>query len=115
MTGTRKEELARNCGIVYEEIGTCLSASGDVNDEVWYNVFKLCELIVNNPKSRDFDRSAAIFKQVLAEKRLYLEYAYISIIHALSRSLIGRMLLPLIGHCISALVKVRRRLLNRFR
>ncbi len=94
VTGTDPAVRAHYLGLIFEQIATELAESGDELRETGAFVDRVCRQLVTYPEIQTYDEAVRIFKQSLRERGERRRQAYLSTIYALSRSKVGRLLLP---------------------
>ena len=94
MTGTDPSVRSHYLGLIFAQIASELAESGDPYGEAGAFVDRICMQLIRFPKIHAYDEAIGIFKRSLRERGERRRLAYLSVMDALSKSRVGRWLLP---------------------
>ena len=94
VTGTRKEKLAHDQNLMYEDMAKFINANGDPCHEAGFYVDRILSLLIEQPDIQAYDSSLALFKQGMKARGERTWAMYASLIQGLTRSRAGRRVLP---------------------
>ncbi len=93
ITGIRKEEWYRHWGSSLAEIAGYLAADDPYHESEAF-VDHICTQLRLYPRIQVYDEALRIFKETLRQRGQRGRIAYVGLVHGLSRTKIGRWLLP---------------------